>query len=113
MSEDVDVAREKLEELFAERMNMTSEDFMNGEWEIVLKSDLFVIMCIEPMNQYPIKKEVTIKKGCTMKLAPKSYGSKLQPLGAMNYFYIDIVDCQISDFGELYVKLETFLAAVN
>lgn len=113
MNEDVDVARETLEELFAEKFNMNSEEFLNIDWELKLNSDLSVVMCVDPLHHYRVMKEVTLKKGCTVKLASRSKGNKFQPLGYSNYFYIDIVDCQIINFGDLYVKLESFVIATT
>lgn len=113
MSGDVDVAREELEEFFAEKLSMNSEEFINSEWELELNSDLSVIMCVDPLHHNPIKKEVIVKKGCVVKLASRSKGNKFQSLSNSNYFYIDIVDCQIVGFGDLYVKLESFVAAVK
>jgi len=46
-------------------------------------------------------------------LAERSKDHKFYPLGYSNYFFIEILDSQIINFGDLSVKMESFVEAVK
>lgn len=113
MSEYIKERYKKLEEFFIESLGLTPEGFIKKNDIYLLKLDLKAEMRVTPDHHYTVEKNIVLTKGCNVKLAERSKSHKFQPLGYSNYFFIEIVNPQIINFGDLSVKMESFIEAVK
>ena len=113
MSDLIKKGRKKLEELFIKSLGITTEEFLKVDYSYLLQKDLEAEVCVSPPDHYTVNKDVILKKGFKVKLSAKSKDYKFQPLGYSNNFFIEMVDPQIVNLGDIYVNMESFIKAVK